>query len=135
MNEASIREESAAAKIDNQIKALGDWRGRALAKVRRLIHEADPEVVEEWKWASATKPGVPVWSHNGIICTGESYKDHLKLTFMKGGLLDDPAGLFPNYTGDGRRPLNIYEADQINEAAFKELIGEAVALNTLKKPN
>jgi hypothetical protein len=125
--------ESAAAKIDDRIKELGGWRGQALAKVRRLIHEADPEVVEEWKWVTRTNPGVPVWEHKGIICTGESYKDHLKLTFMRGGLLDDPSGLFPAYEGGGRRGLNIYENDQLNEAAFKKLIAEAVALNSLKK--
>jgi hypothetical protein len=128
-----MHEESAAAKIDNRIKELGDWRGQTLAKVRRLIHEADPEVVEEWKWVTATKPGVPVWSHNGIICIGESYKDHLKLNFLKGGLLDDPSGLFPSYKGGGRRSIDIYEADRLNETAFKKLIAEAVALNTSKK--
>jgi len=128
-----MSEDSATAKIDNRIKELGDWRGQALAKLRKLIHEADPEVVEEWKWASANKPGVPVWSHSGIICTGESYKDHLKLTFMKGGMLDDPAGLFPAYSGGGRRGLNIYETDQLNEIAFKAVVAEAVAHNVAKK--
>lgn len=126
-------EESAAAKIDNRVKELGDWRGLVLAKVRRLIHEADPEVIEDWKWVTATNPGVPVWTHNGVICTGESYKDHLKLTFLRGGLLDDPSGLFPSYSGGSRRAIDIYETDQINETTFKKLIAEAVALNTLKK--
>jgi hypothetical protein len=128
-----MNDEAAEQKIDNRIKELGDWRGQAMAKVRRLIHEADPEVVEEWKWASATKPGVPVWSHKGIICTGESYKDHLKLTFLKGGMLNDPTGIFPAYEGGARRGLNIYENDQLDEAAFKDVIGEAVALNELNK--
>ena len=128
-----MTEESAAAKIDNRIKELGGWRGQALAKVRALIHEADPDVVEEWKWVTATNPGVPVWSHNGIICTGESYKDHLKLTFIKGGLVSDPTGLFPKYDGGARRGLNIYENDEINDAAFKDIVREVVALNTQKK--
>jgi hypothetical protein len=128
-----MSEESAQLKIDNRIKELSDWRGQALAKVRRLIHEADPEVIEEWKWATANKPGVPVWEHKGIICTGESYKDHLKLTFLRGSMLDDPSGLFPNYEGAGRRAIDIYEGTQFDESAFKELIREAVALNGLKK--
>lgn len=126
-------EASAATKIDNLITELRDWRGPALAKVRRLIHEADPEVVEEWKWVTATKPGVPVWSHSGIICTGEHYKDHPKLTFLNGGLLDDPSGLFPNYSGGSRRAIDIYESDQLNETAFKNLITASVAFNQSKK--
>ena len=89
-------------------------------------------MVEEWKWVTPTKPGVPVWSHTGIICTGESYKDHLKLTFMKGGLLDDPAGLFPSYKSNCRKAIDIYESDQLNETAFKKIIVQAVALNMLK---
>jgi hypothetical protein len=128
-----ISEESVAAKIDNRIKELDGWRGQLLAKVRQLIHEADPKVVEEWKWVTATKPGVPVWSHDGIVCIGESYKDHLKLNFLKGGLLKDPSGLFPSYEGGSRRSIDLYETDQLDEAAFKKLIGEAVALNTSKK--
>jgi len=128
-----MNEESATTKLDNLIKELGDWRGQVLIKVRKLIHEADPQVVEEWKWVTATKPGVPVWTHSGIICTGETYKDHIKLTFLKGGLLDDPSGLFPSYKGEGRRAIDIYETDHISESAFKKLIAEAVALNTLKK--
>ncbi len=122
-----------AAKIDNRIKELGDWRGELLARVRQLIHEADPEIVEEWKWVTPTKPGVPVWSHNGIICVGESYKDHIKLNFLKGGLLPDPAGLFPKYEGTGRRTIDLFENDQLNEAAFKQLVAEAVVLNLQKK--
>jgi hypothetical protein len=128
-----MHEEEVAAKIDNRIKELGDWRGQMLAKVRQLIHEVDPEIVEEWKWVTPTKPGVPVWSHNGIICIGESYKDHLKLNFLKGALLNNPSGLFPNYKGGSRRSIDLYEADQLNETAFKKIIGEAVALNTSKK--
>jgi len=128
-----MSEESVESKINNRIKELGGWRGEAMAKVHRLIHEADPEVVEEWKWATANKPGIPVWSHKGIICTGESYKDHLKLTFLSGGQLADPSGLFPQYEGAGRRAIDIYETTQLDETAFKALIGEAVALNELKK--
>lgn len=133
MKEDSTGQELATTKIDNRIKELGGWRGQAFNKVRRLIHEADPEVTEEWKWVTRTNPGVPVWTHDGVICTGESYKDHLKLTFLRGGQLDDPSGLFPNYAGTGRRAFDIYETDKIKEAAFKKLIGDAVALNKLKK--
>ena len=122
-----------SAKIDNRIKELGDWRGERLALVRRMIHEAEPDVIEEWKWESATKPGIPVWSYNGIICTGESYKDHLKLTFLNGGKLADPTKIFPQYEGGARRGLNIYEHDQLDEKAFKDLMREAVAFNSLKK--
>ncbi len=128
-----MNEESVATKIDNRIKELADWRGQLLARVRQLIHEADPQVVEEWKWVTATKPGVPVWSHNGIICVGESYKNHLKLNFLKGGLLPDPSGLFPKYEGIGRRTIDLFEGDQLNEQAFKQLVIDAVALNTQKK--
>jgi hypothetical protein len=125
--------ESAEAKIDNRIKELDDWRGQALAKVRQLIHEADPDVAEEWKWVTKTNPGVPVWEHNGVICTGESYKDHLKLKFLHGAKLDDPAGLFPRYEGGTHRAIDLYENDRLDEAAFKSLIKAAVALNLLKK--
>lgn len=125
--------ETPSSKIDNRIRELEGWRGEALARIRRLIHEADPEVVEEWKWETANRPGVPVWSHKGIICTGESYKDHLKLTFLKGAKLADPVGIFPQYEGGSRRGLDIYENDQLDDAAFKNLIREAVALNELKK--
>ena len=128
-----MSDETAESKIDNRIKELGGWRGERLALVRRLIHEADPDVVEEWKWVTANNPGVPVWSHSGMICTGESYKDHLKLTFLNGGKLADPTGIFPQYEGGARRGLNIYENDQLDEGAFKDLIREAVALNSLKK--
>ena len=129
--------ESASASIDQKIKELGDWRGKALAKVREVIHKADPEVVEEWKWAKATSPGTPVFSHNGIICTGETYKNAVKLTFAKGASLDDPSGLFnSSLEGNVRRAIDIYEGDKINEAALKDLIRAAVALNldVNKKP-
>jgi len=121
--------EPASASIDQKIKELGDWRGKTLAKVRTIIHEADPEIVEEWKWAKATSPGVPVWSHGGIVCTGETYKDKVKLTFAKGAALKDPAGLFnSSLEGNVRRAIDIHEGDKINEAALKDLIRAAVAL-------
>jgi hypothetical protein len=105
---------------------LGDWRGKTLARLRALIHQADPEVVEEWKWR-----GVPVWSHGGIICTGESYKAVVKLTFAKGAALDDPSGLFnASLDGNTRRAIDVHEGDAIDEAALKALIRAAVALNT-----
>src|SRR5262250_2629478 len=115
--------ESASAAIDAKIKELGDWRGRTLAKVREIIHAADPEIVEEWKWAKATSPGVPVFSNGGIVCTGETYKDHVKLTFAKGASLKDPSGLFNSgLEGNVRRAIDIHEGDKINEVAFKDLI-------------
>jgi hypothetical protein len=122
--------ESASASIDDKIKELGDWRGKTLAKVRTIIHHADPEIVEEWKWAKATSPGVPVFSHGGIVCTGETYKDHVKMTFAKGASLKDPAGLFnSSLEGNVRRAIDIHEGDKINDAALKDLIRAAVALN------
>jgi hypothetical protein len=122
--------ESASASIDAKIKELGDWRGKTLAKVRDLVHAADPEIVEEWKWAKATSPGVPVWSHGGIVCTGETYKNVVKMTFAKGAQLKDPAGLFnSSLEGNVRRAIDIHEGEKINEAALKELIRAAVALN------
>jgi hypothetical protein len=121
---------SASARIDEKMIELGDWRGKTLARVRELIHQADPEVVEEWKWAKATSPGVPVWSHGGIVCTGETYKDHVKMTFAKGAALKDPAGLFnSSLEGNVRRAIDLHEGDTINEAALKDLIRAAVALN------
>lgn len=116
--------------IDKRIRELGDWRGKTLAKVRGIIKAADPDVVEEWKWAKATSPGTPVWSHDGGICTGETYKNVVKLTFFKGAALDDPSGLF-NSSLDGkvRRAIDIKEGEKINEGALKKLIREAVALN------
>jgi hypothetical protein len=122
--------ESASASIDQKIKELGDWRGKTLARVRGIIHAADPEIVEEWKWAKATSPGVPVWSHGGILCTGETYKNAVKMTFAKGAALKDPAGLFnSSLEGNVRRAIDIHEGDKIDEAALKDLIRAAVALN------
>jgi hypothetical protein len=122
--------ESASSFIDQKIKELGDWRGKTLAKVREIIHQADPEIVEEWKWAKATSPGTPVFSHGGIVCTGETYKSAVKLTFAKGAALKDPSGLFnSSLDGNVRRAIDIHEGDKINEAALKDLIRAAVALN------
>jgi hypothetical protein len=116
--------ESASALIDERIKELGDWRGKMLAKVRDIIHRAEPEIVEEWKW------GTPVWSHAGIVCTGETYKNHVKLTFAKGAALKDPSRLFnSSLEGNIRRAIDIHEGEKINEASLKELIRAAVALN------
>ena len=125
---------SASAAIDQKIKDLADWRGKTLAKVRTLIHAADPEIVEEWKWAKATNPGAPVFSHAGIVCTGETYKDHVKLTFAKGAALKDPSRLFnSSLDGNVRRAVDLHEGDKINEPAFKNLIRAAVALNVESK--
>jgi hypothetical protein len=122
--------ESVSALIDETIKELGDWRGKTLAKVREIIHKADPEIVEEWKWAKATSPGTPVWSHDGIICTGETYKSVVKMTFAKGAALKDPSGLFnSSLDGNVRRAIDIHEGDKIDEPALKDLIRAAVALN------
>jgi len=124
----------ASERISARIAELADWRGETLARLRRLIKDADPDVVEEWKWASATKPGTPVWSHDGIICTGESYKSLVKLTFAKGASLEDPSRLFnSSLDGNTRRAIDVHEGDRVNEAAFKKLIRAAVALNTAKK--
>ena len=126
----SVATESAAATIDARIRELGDWRGKTLAKVRQIIHEADPEIVEEWKWAKASSPGTPVFSHGGIVCTGEAYKSVVKMTFAKGAALKDPSGLFnSSLEGNVRRAIDIHEGDNINEAALKDLIRAAVALN------
>ncbi len=117
--------ESASALIDGRIKELGDWRGKMLAKVREIIHQADPEIVEEWKWM-----GTPVWSHDGIVCTGETYKNVVKLTFAKGAALKDPSRLFnSSLEGNVRRAIDIHEGDALDEAALKDLIRAAVALN------
>ncbi len=122
--------EAASTRIEQKIKELGDWRGKTLAKVRDIIHKADPEIVEEWKWAKATSPGVPVFSHDGIVCTGETYKSAVKLTFAKGASLPDPTGLFnSSLEGNVRRAIDIHEGEKIDEAALKELIRAAVALN------
>ncbi|HUZ17738.1 MAG TPA: DUF1801 domain-containing protein [Spirochaetia bacterium] len=128
----SKQDENASELITMRIKELGDWRGKTLERVRRLIMEADPQIVEEWKWAKATSPGTPVWSHDGGICTGESYKSAVKLTFFKGASLKDPSGLFTQ-PGTVRRAIDIHEGDTIDEAAFKKLIQAAVALNLERK--
>jgi hypothetical protein len=122
--------ESASAFIDAKIKELGDWRGKMLAKVRAIIHEADPEIVEERKWVKPTSPGTPVFSHSGIVCTGETYKSVVKMTFAKGAALQDPSGLFnSSLDGNVRRAIDIHEGDKVDEAALKALIRAAVALN------
>jgi hypothetical protein len=128
--------ESASARIGEKIIELGDWRGKTLARVREIIRKADPEIVEEWKWAKATSPGVPVFSHGGIVCTGETYKNAVKLTFARGADLPDPARLFnSSLEGNVRRAIDIHEGDKINEAALRNLIRAAVALNLAgKKP-
>jgi hypothetical protein len=123
-------EESASALFDEKIKELGDWRGKTFAKVRQIIHAADPEIVEEWKWVKPTNPGTPVWSHGGIVCTGETYKNAVKMTFAKGAALADPSGLFnSSLDGNVRRAIDIHEGDKIDAAALKDLIRAAVALN------
>jgi hypothetical protein len=117
--------ESASTAIDERIKELGDWRGKMLAKVRQIIHEADPEILEEWKWM-----GTPIFSHGGIVCTGETYKNVVKMTFAKGAALKDPSGLFnSSLEGNIRRAIDIHEGDKVDEAALKDLIRAAVALN------
>ena len=122
--------DSASQQIDARIKELGDWRGETLARVRNLIKQADPEVVEEWKWVKPTNPGTPVWSHAGIICTGETYKSVVKMTFAKGASLEDPSGLFnASLEGNTRRAIDLREGDEIDEGALKALIRAAVALN------
>src|SRR5260370_32709355 len=114
--------ESAPAVLDARIRELGDWRGKTLAKVREIIHAADPEIVEEWKWVKATSPGVPVWSHGGIVCTGETYKDHVKMTFAKGAALKDPSRLFnSSLEGNARPAISIHEGDKVDEAALEDL--------------
>ena len=122
--------ESPSEQIDARIEELGDWRGDTLARLRALIKQADPDVVEEWKWKKATNPGVPVWSHDGIICTGETYKSVVKLTFFKGASLDDPSGLFnSSLEGITRRAIDVREGEAIDEKAFTALIRAAVSLN------
>jgi hypothetical protein len=122
--------ESASVLVDEKIKKLGDWRGKTLAKVREIIHETDPEIVEEWKWVKPTNPGTPVWSHGGIVCTGEAYKNAVKLTFANGARLKDPSGLFNSSLGGNvRRAIDIHESDTVDAAALKDLIRAAVALN------
>jgi hypothetical protein len=134
MNRSASKEKSASELISERISELGDWRGKTLLRVRQLIKEADPEIVEEWKWVKPTNPGTPVWSHDSLVCTGETYKNAVKLTFSKGASLEDPSRLF-NSSLDGkvRRAIDIREGDQINEPALKELIRAAVALNLKNK--
>jgi hypothetical protein len=125
----SVAMESASACIDEKIKELGDWRGKTLAQVRAIIRAADPEIVEEWKWM-----GTPVWSHGGIVCTGETYKNVVKMTFAKGAALQDPSGLFnSSLNGNVRRAIDIHDGDKVDEAALKDLIRAAVALNLQSK--
>jgi hypothetical protein len=127
----STESRSASELIDERIAELGDWRGETLGRMRELIRRADPDVVEEWKWAKRTNPGTPVWSHDGIICTGESYRSVVKLTFMKGASLNDPAKLFnSSLEGNARRAIDIHEGEQLDAAAFQALIHAAVDLNT-----
>jgi hypothetical protein len=122
---------SASALIDERIAELDDWRGETLSRMRELIKQADPDVVEEWKWAKRTNPGTPVWSHDGIICTGESYKSIVKLTFFKGASLNDPAKLFnSSLDGNARRAIDIHEDEEVDADAFQALIRAAIALNT-----
>jgi hypothetical protein len=125
VHEGPIPMEPASVLIDQKIKELGDWRGKTLAKVRGIIHQADPEIVEEWKWR-----GTPTWYHDGMVCTGETYKNAVKMTFAKGAALKDPSGLFnSSLEGNVRRAIDIHEGDKVNEAALKDLIRAAVALN------
>ena len=120
--------------IDDRIAELGDWRGDALSRVRGLIKEADPDVVEDWKWAKATSPGTPTWEHDGIICTGETYKDKVKLTFAKGASLEDPSKLFnSSLDGNVRRAIDIHEGEEVDADAFRELTRAAVALNESRR--
>lgn len=131
-NKAANEDESPSKLIDERLSELDDWRGDMLRHIRDLIKEADPSIEEEWKWAKPSSPGIPVWSHNGTVCTGESYKDHVKLTFARGASLKDPNGLF---TQDGtvRRAIDIYQGDKMDDSAFKDLVREAVNLNLSKK--
>jgi hypothetical protein len=127
----TAEDQSASELIDKKIAELGDWRGETLRRMRNLIKEADPEMVEEWKWVKPTNPGTPVWSHNGGVCTGETYKSVVKLTFFKGASLKDPAKLFnSSLDGNTRRAIDIHEGEEVDAEAFKALIGAAVALNT-----
>src|SRR5436190_8819560 len=123
--------ETASANITKRIEELGDWRGETLARIRGLIHDAVPDIQEEWKWVKPTNPGTPVWSHDGIVCTGESYKQVVKLTFARGASIEDPQKLFnSSLEGNTRRAIDLREGEKIDEAAFKELIRAAVAANS-----
>jgi hypothetical protein len=129
-NSGARQDQLASDLISKRIAELGDWRGETLGRMRTLIKNADPDVVEEWKWVKPTKPGTPVWSHDGIICTGESYKEIVKLTFAKGASLKDPARLFnSSLDGNVRRAIDIHEGEEVDASAFKALVRQAVALN------
>ena len=131
MKPASRPTDDASKNISKRIQELGDWRGATLARVRQLIHDADPDIQEEWKWVKPTNPGTPVFSHDGIVCTGESHKQVVKLTFARGASIQDPKKLFnSSLEGSTRRAIDIREGEKINEAAFKQLIRAAVAANT-----
>ena len=136
MTEAAAQEPTASEQIDSRIASLGDWRGATLARLRRLIREADADIVEEVKWRKPSNPaGVPVWERGGIICTGEIYKDKVKLTFARGALLDDPSGLFnASLEGGTRRAIDLRDGEEIDDRGFKALVREAVALNVSKAP-
>jgi len=124
-------DEAASASITKRLQELGDWRGETLAHLRQLIHDADPDIQEEWKWVKPSSPGAPVWSHDGIVCTGESYKQVVKLTFARGASIEDPTKLFnSSLEGNARRAIDLREGEKINEAAFKQLIRAAVAANS-----
>ena len=128
------QDQSASQLISKRIADLGDWRGKTLSRMRQLINKADPDVVEELKWVKPSNPGTPVWSHGGIICTGESYKNVVKLTFAKGASLNDPARLFnSNLDGSLRRAIDIHEGEEVDATAFKALVRQAVALNSSRK--
>ena len=130
------KDESPSRMIDARIKELDDWRGKTLSRIRALIKQADPEIVEEWKWQKASSPGTPVWSHGGIVCTGETYKNVVKMTFATGAALKDTSGLFnSSLDGNVRRAIDIHEGDKIDEAALKNLVRAAVALNLQGKTN
>lgn len=134
MKAASADNQSASKKIDDKIAKLGDWRGKTMSRMRKLIHEADPDVVETFKWPKATNPGTPVFEHDGIICTGETYKSVVKLTFAKGASLNDPKKLFnSSLEGATRRAIDIHQGEEVDAAAFKALIKEAAKLNSLKR--
>jgi hypothetical protein len=133
-NSGASQDRSASELISKRIAELGDWRGATLGRMRQLIQEADPDVVEEWKWVKPTNPGVPVWSHGGIICTGETYKNVVKLTFARGASLKDPARLFnSSLEGNVRRAIDIREGEEVSASAFKELVRQAVAFNNFGK--
>ena len=131
MKPTNPNDEAASANITKRFQELGDWRGETLAHLRQLIHDADPDIQEEWKWVKPASPGTPVWSHDGIVCTGESYKQVVKLTFARGASIEDPEKLFnSSLEGNARRAIDVREGEKINEAAFKQLIRAAVAANS-----